>query len=201
MKSYGHVNMLQNQVQNMALEMVSNFPATPVVGQLVFKEKILYICAEIAAGLPAWIPLTNEINTYIHAQGTTASTWTVNHGLNTTTPTVQVYQASDNKMVIPGDIQITSNNQVVISFGVAVDGRAVVMIGNEDGNSRPAVAFTFNQTSPSATWTINHNLGYSPIVRVFVGTEEVQPNSISFPTMNTTVIGFLQPYVGVAQCI
>lgn len=193
--------MLQNQLQNVAFELVANFPAVPVVGQLVFKDKILYICAEITSGLPAWIPLTNEINTYIHAQGEASATWTVSHGLNSTTPLVQVYQASDGHMVIPGDIVPIDNNNLTISFGVPVDGRAVVMIGQVDGTARPNYSYTFDQTSPSDTWTINHMLGYNPIVRVFIGQEEVQPATITFPTINQVVVTFTSAYVGVAKLI
>ena len=61
MKSYGHINFQQNQIQQVALEVETNFPDVPVVGRLVFKDKVLYVCAEIALGTPVWIPLTNEI--------------------------------------------------------------------------------------------------------------------------------------------
>lgn len=201
MKSYGHVNMQQNYVQNMALELVSSFPTYPVVGQLLFKDKILYICAELTAGLPVWIPLTNEINTYIHAQGIPAATWTVNHNLNTTNPLVQIYEASSGAMIIPGNITPTSNNSLSIEFGVAVDGRAIIMIGNQEGLSRPIYSYTHYQNTSALTWVINHGLGYNPIIRVFVGNEEVQPSSIVFTSPTVATITFIDPYAGVAQCI
>lgn len=185
----------------MALELTANFPTIPVVGQLVFKERVLYICAEIVAGLPAWIPLTNEVNTFVHVQALPSSTWNITHNLGTTTPMVQVYQAVDGAMIIPGDVIASSNNAVTISFGVPVDGRAVIMMGTEDGTARPVFSYTHYQNASSSMWTINHMLGYNPVIRVFVGNSEVQPNSITFPNINQAVVTFTQSYIGVARCV
>lgn len=197
MKFYGHADLQKNQLQNAALQTVTQFPAAPVVGQVAFVNSTVYICVQSTA--PAvWVPLTREITSYAHLQESVATTWSVTHNLNTTSVNVQVFDP-DNKVVIPDEIQTTGPNTVSITLGTAMAGRAVVLTGHIDGVARPTYAFTHYQTSSSTTWTINHSLGYNPIVRVFIGTNEVQPESISHPDTNTTVITFATAQAGYAQ--
>lgn len=198
MRHYGNINLQQNELQNAVIPLDTYFPANPKVGQLVFKDKVLYICVAIESDLPVWTPLTQEINTYIHNQTFAATTWTISHPLNSGTVQVQVF-GTDGKMVIPNEITIVDKDTVTVDFGIAFAGRAVVMIGSLDGNARQTYGFEYNQTSPSATWTVNHNLGYNPLVRVFVGNEEVQPSQIIHDSVNTTRIVFNSPYVGIAK--
>ena len=200
MKYYGDINLNQNQLQNAIIPIDPYFPTNPKVGQLAFVQKILYICVDNVNDLPIWIPLTNEINTFIHSQTTSLAQWQVNHNLNSGTVQVQVF-GNDNKMVIPNEITITDKDNVTIDFGIPFSGRAVVMIGSTDGNSRPDFGFEYIQTSLSSTWTINHFLGYNPIIRVFVGNEEVQPAQIIHDSLNVSRVIFSSPYVGVAKCI
>ena len=199
MKFYGNANLQQNLLQNAVLPLGSSWPTSPKVGELVFKDKILYICVAIE-DYPVWVPLTNEIAMYVHNQVDSAAQWTVEHNLNTTSPSVQVW-GNDNKMLLVNEVTATGANTVVIDLGVAQAGRAVVVAGSQEGNTKPAYAFVYNQTSPSDTWTVNHALGYTPIVRVFIGIEEVQPLTISHPSNTQTIITFSTPQVGVAKFI
>lgn len=207
MKSYGHINMQQNELQETVLAVETNFPAMPVPGRLVFKDSRLYICISFNSGNPVWIPLTNEINNYEHVQSSSSSVWTIDHNLNTTLPSVQVYGA-DYRVVFPDDIQIVSNNQVKVKFTRPITGRAVVLTGESavkagtDGSvTRPTYSYVHTQTEPSMTWVIDHYLGYQPITRVFIGNEEIQPSMIYHDNNFTTTITFTQPYVGVARLI
>lgn len=200
MRSFGHINMQQNELQETVIQVETNFPALPVPGRLVFKNQILYICISIESGTPVWIPLTNEIESFEHLQSASANVWNIVHNLGTTLPSVQVY-GPDNKVVYPDDIEIVSNNEVKVSFGRVTTGRAVVLTGNQSGIPRPQYAAEHTQTSPSDTWVIQHNLGYAPIVRIFVGMEEVQPMSITHEDMFTTTVRFTQAYVGIARLI
>ena len=200
MKHYGNINLNQNELQNAVLPLDTYFPADPKVGQLVFKAKVLYICVEIQNGLPIWTPLTQEINTYIHNQTFAAATWTISHTLNSSIVQVQVF-GNDGKMVIPNEITSTNKDTVVIDFGIPFAGRAALMIGNVEGGERPTFGFEYDQTSPASTWTVNHGLGYYPLVRVFIGSEEVQPSQIIHDSVNTTRIIFASPYVGIAKFV
>lgn len=199
MKFYGHANMQQNELQNAALSTLTAFPVTPVVGQIAFVNSTVYIC--VGSGqLPVWVPLTREITAHTHSQPDAASTWTINHGLNTTSVNVQVFDASS-RMVIPAEIETTSPSVVTVMFGTAQAGRAVIVSGHFDGQVKPTYAYTHYQNSASTTWVIAHNLGYNPIVRVFVGNNEVQPTSIVFNTSNQVTLTFATAQAGYAQLI
>lgn len=201
MKFHGNIELQENEMQGMVLQLEGNFPAVPLAGRMVFRDKRLYLCAEVAAGIPAWIPLTNEIDTHIHTQDVAATTWTITHNLGTTTPLVQIFDAATNAMIIPDEITITSNNVVTVTLSTAVTGRAVVMHGSITGSTKPVYAYTYTQESLASVWVVDHNLGYYPIVRVFIGNEEILPASIVHNTINQTTITFSSDQIGVAKFV
>jgi hypothetical protein len=200
MKSYGHINLLQNQLQNAALPLDTQFPLQPVVGQLVFIDKIVYICVEIAINLPVWVPLTREIEMYMHNQPVASSLWTINHNMHTTFIIPQVYDAN-NIGVLPDEVTIINPNSLTISFGIPIAGRAVILSGSVEGNEKPVYAYEYSQVSPSDAWVIAHNLGYNPMVRVFIGNQEVQPLSIVHDSINQVTISFSTPQTGIAKLV
>ena len=200
MKTYGNIDFQQNLAQQLAFEVESGFPSTPVVGRILFTNKRLYVCVDIGSGFPVWVPLTNEVNTYTYQQGSASTTWNIAHNLATTTPLVQVYDNSQ-QMLIPDSVTAVDANNTTITFGSAQAGFAVFMYGDIDGAPKSQYAYTYYQTSADTTWTIDHNLGYNPIVRVFIGTEEVQPATVTFPTLNRVVLTFNTPQMGVARLI
>jgi hypothetical protein len=200
MKFYGHANLQQNELQNAALSTVTAFPPDAKVGQVAFVNKRVYICVQVDPAPPIWVPLTQEITAHKHTQETSALTWTVTHNLNTTAVSVQAF-GTDNRVLIPDEIDAVSNNVVSISFNTPLSGRATVLSGHETGEAKPTYALTYYQNTASTTWTIVHNLGYNPILRVFIGLNEVQPNTIAHPDTNTTVITFSTAQVGYARLI
>lgn len=200
MKFYGDADLQQNNLIDAVIPLDTNFPLTPVVGQIVFKDSVLYICVSIQNGLPIWCPLTQQLTAYTFIQNANASTWTINHPLNTANLSVTVYD-NNNYVVIPGDVEVVSNSQVVIDFGTPFQGSAVLLTGMFDGQSMPLFAYEYFQTSPSTTWVINHALGRYPIVRIFVGNQEVQPESITFTTLNSVTVTFSTPQTGQAKLI
>jgi len=200
MRHFGNVNLQQNQLQNAVLPLSQAFPPSPKVGQIAFVNKIVYICIQDTPLPAVWIPLTREITVYTHVQDSPAEEWTIRHDLNTTSVNIQVYGAN-NRMILPDELEIINANTVTATFGDAFAGKAVVISGHLDGNTKPTYAYTFYQTETTTTWTINHNLGYNPIVRVFIGTSEVQPQSVTHPSINQAIVTFSSPQVGYARLI
>lgn len=200
MKTYGNIDFQQNLAQQLAFEVESGFPSTPVVGRMLFTNQRLYVCIDIGSGFPVWIPLTNEVNTYSYQQSSASASWSIAHNLATTNPLVQIYDNTQT-MIIPNSVDIVDANNLTVTFGSAVAGMAVIMYGDIDGAPKSQYAYTYYQTSADTTWTIVHNLGYNPIVRVFIGTEEVQPATVSFPDTNTVIITFNTAQMGVARLI
>lgn len=199
MKFYGHANLQKNQLQNAALSTLTTFPADPVVGMLSFVNSIVFICVQ-AGALPVWVPMTREITAYTQIESTPSAEWTIVHNLNTTSVNVQLFN-NLNQMLFADEIQTDGPNSVTAFFNTAVAGRAVVVTGHFDGNPKPTYAYTHFQSSASDTWVIVHNLGYYPIVRVFIGSQEVQPASVTHDSTDQTTITFSTAQSGYARLI
>ena len=200
MKFFGNANLQQNELQQAVIPFDTNFPTVPKVGQLSFVNKILYICVDLTDNLPVWVPLTRELTLYTHSQNSAATTWSINHGLNSTSVQVQVFD-TDDRIVLPDDIVVSTANDVSVTFNTALSGRAVILTGHNDGNVKPTYSYIHYQTESSASWVINHGLGREPIVRVFIGGQEVQPQSITHTSLNSLTIAFAQSYVGIAKLV
>lgn len=184
----GSMDLLGNTLSNITLPMVDSFPEVPKVGSFIFKDKRVMICLEIADS-PVWIPLTQELNTYIHSQDSAQTTWTIQHNMNSTSVIVQCFD-ENNKVIIPDDIESTDNNTVTVTFGATpVLGQAIVIIGNFDGTPKPDVSFEI-EFEDKTTVNVNHMLGYEPIIRVIVDGYEIQPDSVQHIDTNTAVVTF-----------
>lgn len=198
MKSLGNLDLQNNMLLNPVLKQVENFPETPKVGHFIFKGQRVMICIEVADGLPVWAPLTAPLNTHIHDQPVASNTWTIAHNLNTSHVIAQVV-GTDGKHVIPDEVQCNFN-ETIITFATNQAGRAVLMIGNEDGAPRDNYSFEQDFTE-SDTWVVSHMLGYNPLIRVFVGNQEVQPASITHNDLNTATVTFSTPQSGYVRCV
>lgn len=200
MRFYGNIALNQNEIQNAVIQTETTWPTNPKVGQLLFMNKIVYICVAVENTLPVWVPLTQELTMYVHSQVNAASTWTINHTLNTVFAQIQVFDAN-NEVVIPDAIEVVNASTISVRFSGYQAGRAVVVTGTTEGNQKPTYAFEFNQTSPSSTWVITHGLGYNPIIRVFAGQYEIQPVSISHDSVNQITVTFSSPQTGIAKLV
>lgn len=200
MKYHGDVELQQNYLKNAVIPLDTYFPVSPKVGQIVFKDRILYICVQIVDNTPIWVPLTNEITAYTHIQSSSSTVWTVNHPLNTSHVSVTVYD-TNNRVVLPDEVTVVNSSQVTVGFSTAAQGKVVVLSGTFEGQAKPTYAYEHYQTNPSTTWVIPHGLGRYPIVRVFIGNQEVQPESITFDTLDQVTITFSVAQVGQAKLI
>lgn len=200
MKFYGNIALNQNELQQAVLQLEADWPANPKVGQVLFKNKIVYICVEVTTGVPFWVPLTRELTTYAHMQPAPETTWTIIHNLKTGTPVVQVWDL-DSKMVIPNQIEVIDENMITVSFLNAEAGRAVVLTGSIEGGERQSYSYEWTQTTLSSSWTIVHGLGYLPIVRVFIGNQEVQPLTVTHDSNFQTTVTFSSPQTGMVKFI
>lgn len=200
MKFFGNANLQQNELQQAVIPLELAFPPTPKVGQIAFVNRILYICVSITNGLPVWVPLSQELTLYTHSQTTPATTWNIEHDLNTTSVQVQVFDSND-RVIIPDEIIVNTANTAIAMFNTALIGRAVVLTGHNNGIAKPTYSYIHYQTESSDSWTILHNLGREPIVRVFIGNQEVQPSSITHNSANQMTINFSTAHSGIVKLI
>lgn len=63
------------------------------------------------------------------------------------------------------------------------------------------VAYTHTQAVSSATWTINHNLGFNPVAVVLDSGGTQCEGAISYPSVNQMVITFTGAFTGIAYIV
>jgi len=200
MDFHGHINLQNNEMRKMAFDAETDFPASPVVGRMVFKNFTLYMCVDLNGILPIWVPVTNTINMYTHTQSTAATTWNIKHSLAGLNPVVQVYDSTD-KLIIPQSVVATDSLNLTITFNTAITGKAVILKGDEiptDGIgvlSPTRVAYTQDFTS-ATTIVVLHQLGYYPIVRAYVGGNEILPQSVIHDSIYQVTVTFSSAQTG-----
>lgn len=203
MKTYGDLNFQEvGKIihPRIIIKNTEQFPLEPNVGEFIFKNKTLYVCVDIGNNMPVWVPMTQTISAYNYVQNPASNTWIIEHNLNTGHPIVTVYDNAG-KQIIPDEIELTSNNIVTVRFGIPITGKAAIVVGNLEGSTIPEYGYEHYQTTSSTTWNITHGLNKYPIIRVFVGNNEVQPASITHNSMNDVTITFSDPQVGVVRFI
>lgn len=199
MEIHGNLNMKGNELREAGLGIDTGFPLTPKPGRLTFTGGVAYVCAEIDEGMPVWIPITNQRQMKNWTQGVEALEWTIEHGLGQNTVFVQVY-GLDGNMIVPESINTTEVDRVTIRFSIPVAGRALVMRGEETGNTPPPVSYEQGFVEQQV-WVVNHQLGYNPIIRVIVGNQEVQPTSIVHDSTMQATVTFNSPRSGTVRCV
>lgn len=200
MDIHGDIDLNQNQLKQVALEEVSEFPPNPVVGEFCFKSKIVHICTKVFDGVPTWIPLTNELMTYIHTQSIAEVTWNVRHDLGKDC-IIQIID-TNNKVMIPEKIQNVDVNTATVSFKNAQQGRAICVAAAASGGIHTVTAHIHEQNDLEMNWVVNHGLGYRPIVQVILDDNfQIIPNEVEHVDLDTTVIRFTSAKRGTARLI
>lgn len=203
MKVKGNLDLLGNLLQNANLEAMTSWPAEdPGVGRLLLKQEgsvyRLYLSGGIESGLRIWIPLSQEMSMHIHDQASASTTWTINHDLNISGCILQVQNTSNEMIQFDGAEFLF--NQATVAFSVPQAGRAILIAGSTEGVERPIFNYENSYTN-QATWTVNHGLGYEPIIRTYINNHEVIPLSVTHTDENTAVVQFSSPQTGVVKCI
>jgi hypothetical protein len=142
------------------------------------------------------------VMTYLHVQGSSATTWSVTHNLDDSNPVVFVFDVSGNP-IEPESITITGANTLTIAFGSVTAGKARIVGGTAGvvgGGGGGALRYLHTQAAPGATWSVPHNLGEKYVsVTVFdTGDSVVIPDSIALVDSNNLTIGFGTPVAGKA---
>jgi hypothetical protein len=136
----------------------------------------LYIQSTILSG-STWVPATNTVaggnygatfrNTY------SASVWTVNHNLNTTSPLINVYSGS--QVMIPASIVSTSPNISTITFAGIVSGSVVASTGIGGPTSSSfalssvsSVSASYASSSTSASYALSSS--FTSTASILTGT-------------------------------
>lgn len=77
----------------------------------------------------------------------------------------------------------------------------VVTAGPQGAKGADASAYVHQQPGASATWTINHNLGYRPSVELLnTGSQEIE-GDVVHTSVNQTVVTFTSAVAGQARLV
>ena len=106
-----------------------DFPATPIPGETVMKDGILW-CWTTIGGFQTWYPLTNRKNSYVHTQSAPALQWSVNHRLGSANVVLAVYDSETNEQV-NALITIIDADNLQVNFASATAGSVVVLADAE----------------------------------------------------------------------
>jgi len=201
MKSFGNLNLQQNLLKAAVIESSEALPNANVAkGRLVFHDGTLYICVSII-GAPLWVPLTNKASTYSHRQEEASKAWLIDHDLGSEAVVTFVYN-ENNEMIIADSIKIVNSNQVLIDFNDEIVGSAVIVSSAAISSGFRAVpCFNYTQTTPSEVWTINHRLGFDPLVQIFIDDKFFIPAYVKHVSDSIVEVGFTEPTSGTARCI
>lgn len=195
----GNIDMQNNYISNIVVSDEGSMPADAKAGRLAFNNKRLFVCIEVANGIPIWIPLTSELNTTTKIVTTPSDTWVFEHNLNTTSPMLQIYDDTHHS-IQPDSITIDTNNQATIRFGKPVAGTVVGIFGDAKGTEKLAQSYESNVVAPVTELVVQHNLGYNPTVAVVSTIGQVMlPKSIIHTTLFSSYIQFSEPFTGIVR--
>ena len=63
------------------------------------------------------------------------------------------------------------------------------------------IVYTHTQAVSSATWTINHNLGFNPLAIVLYSGGTQCEGTVTYPSTNQMIITFTGAFTGVAYIV
>ncbi len=124
-----------------------------------------------------------------YTQTTNATTWSIDHSINSRTPVVEIYDQNYN-VIIPTGIYNPGAFQTLVYFDVEQRGFAIISTGG--GLTVDGANAILDQASASSTWTFNHNLGTKyPVFNIFDSNDDVIiPQRINVVDENSAVIYF-----------
>ena len=106
-----------------------------------------------------------------------------------------------NVTAVENTVVVTENGSTIVVAVPVTSTVTATTTGPQGPKGDAGAGYDFIQSSSSATWTINHNLGHVPSVEVFdSGSQEVDAE-ISHTSPSQTLILFSVPLAGFARLI
>ena len=138
----------------------------------------------------------DTVNFAQHSQSVAAQTWSFTHNLENQHPVITVYD-SNNQVIQPLRIEALTSSSLDVVFSTARTGYIVASIG---GVSTMGTSKRLSQTSNSATWSFQHNVGDRyPVFEVYdAGGNVMIPSRIETIDSGLANIYFPYPTTGTA---
>lgn len=94
---------------------------------------------------------------------------------------------------------VTINNEDIIMQVSETSFGTVSIMGGVPGPPGQSSGINFTQSTPSSTWTINHNLGYRPSIDLFTVGGVIMLGEVVHISLNQIVVNFTEPVAGFAR--
>lgn len=210
MKAYGlvmagDIDLAGQQLQNLLLGDDTAELEYAAPGRVARIGNRLMLCVDYQVSgdnttSPIWIPLLQERNVYIHDQSVASSEWIIDHNMNSARVFVQAWD-SNNRAILVESIENVSSDRTIVTLNSDLTGHAVVMMGNLDGAQKPETRFDQIVSVPTSEITVNHNLGYFPVIRfITLDGFEILPQ-IQHASTNQAILTFPSDVAGTVICI
>lgn len=201
MRSFGNIDLEQGKLVSPAMFQEAELPSEGFQkGRLSFTGNALYICVEVGDA-PVWVPLTNTIKSYVEKISSEQTTITVTHSLDSESVIVAVF-TENNEYFIPDNIKIDSISTVTVTLEQGVDGKVVVISGSSKGSGVLSSYFiNVEKEIPEEVWTINHGLGYYPLVTTIIEGVTILPEYVKHNDTSSLEIGWSSPTAGLVRLI
>lgn len=96
---------------------------------------------------------------------------------------------------------VTEENEVVVTEVLSPQIVEVITPGVQGPSGAGGARYIHTQSSPSSTWTINHNLGYNPSITLLsTGGVEIEAGIIH-SNLNQVLVSFVIPMTGTANLV
>ena len=167
-----------------------------VTGSLLGTSSYAVQALSSSYAITASYALNSTVKAFTHTQAASASTWTINHALNSRNLNVTVYDFGYN-VVIPQNISNTDGNTSIVTFPSAQSGYAVLNPGGLLVTGSTAV---FSASSAAVTWSFTHSLN-TRVVNLDVydaSYNQVIPSRVTLTGLNTAEITFATATSGYA---
>lgn len=190
-------NLLSNLIartSTIIFDEKTEMPDVPRLGQLWYKEGILYIYSEID-GINIWSPLNVKSKSYVHDQTSDQTQWVINHNLDDDDIIYSIYD-QNNRLITSSDVTIAANT-LTLDFLDAERGKCIIFaVGHTAASFGSGGAdvdfYEYTQSSASSTWNINHALGVK-VCQVIVTDDSdnvIIPDGITYTDDDNLVLTF-----------
>ena len=96
-------------------------------------------------------------------------------------------------------VEVVEDGGVQVVEITAPSAVEVVEVIHPGPQGPPGVSYLHTQSTPSTTWTINHNLGFRPAVELLdAGSQEID-GEVAHPSVNQTVVTLNPATAGLAR--
>jgi hypothetical protein len=126
---------------------------------------------------------------YLHSQGGDSIEWSIAHNSAEPSGVISQYSSLVYNIIMPENINLYDENLIDVDFGTATDGYGIILSDNLS---------VVTCATPSASWTMRHNLGSKEVLVQSFDTQDnmIQSNNLKLMDDNSCLLTWTTPTSG-----